>query len=1082
MLVLVICLIAVNTFAGEAPIRLGPPQKESRVPAWDARGLGPLPWQGIACADLSADGRFVALGTIAPPGDMNVFLLDANGELVRQHSAGRRWINEVAAGDAGAFAAALCTTPTGQAGDRVALSVFAKDPKPEELNPDQPVFHYGANSNHLSPCVSAMGETLAALMNNGVRWSTPAGAEKPSNTYVPGIDRAMVFAASPAGLAVVATVTPADDAGRTAPNLFLLKRGEQRPVASIAPVTAVEAPPKLEPGEYGPHTPPYEDLPVYGALSVAVDPAGKRFAAACYQGWERTFNSGASFGVRFMPARPAICIYDEKGTEIRRFDPKAFDRPIWCDLAFSPDGTRLYAWPHNWTARGLAGQTILPADGRANRLLALGVDSGGVQAADFPDAIADLSVRPDGGAAVSCWNGRVYVLDAQLKPAAKMAEGIDVGGPALVKAAADGRILVAGTGGIVRMLGPDGAELWNADLNKLATPGDKPWTRNQKAGKIGEGVWRTNGGLAHSDMGGQYVIEAPDGLIMIDPNGGLSIEQNWANIVGAGLDPMKLRYVLLTHEHGDHSPAAYLWRVITGAQVVAGKEAAYSVRHHLPEFSGYGFHPPIPTDVVIGPDRTVDMAGLQVQCIRLAGHTYGSMGYVFEKGGKRYVSIGDVIMPGGTLGYSGSLSFSAEDVMASLHKLVDLKPDYVLGGHGQGEPADFGPKGIEVGEATGWNKMEPSKPDPFYSLGGKNYIVAAWRQSIRSACYPDVNNDGKPDIAILSGGAVSIYLNKGGAFDEQPSITVPLPGAQPRGGENKFRWGHLNDDRIPDLFPSNDSAQFVLLSRDGKPEYDVTMFETTRPTGAYPVDLNSDGLNDLVVGGRFVGSYSVIMQTAPGKLASPQNRQTAASYFDTQLVDLTKDGKDDLVLSNGEVFLRQADGSLANAPALKMKTPDVWCWGWAADFNNDGWPEYAQVSNKDRDVIVSIFENTRDPGRPFKEQPDRTFSVPTATVLRDGPTAADWNSDGVPDLVLLHTKEAYRGAIAVILLGGTGGLNADRAERVALGYTPHHDTKVGVADFSGDGQPDLASFGATRVGASGVYVWLSERGKRQMKR
>ena len=53
MLVLVICLIAVNTFAGEAPIRLGPPQKESRVPAWDARGLGPLPWQGIACAELS---------------------------------------------------------------------------------------------------------------------------------------------------------------------------------------------------------------------------------------------------------------------------------------------------------------------------------------------------------------------------------------------------------------------------------------------------------------------------------------------------------------------------------------------------------------------------------------------------------------------------------------------------------------------------------------------------------------------------------------------------------------------------------------------------------------------------------------------------------------------------------------------------------------------------------------------------------------------------------------------------------------------------------------------------------------------
>ena len=347
------------------------------MPEWDARGLGPLPWQGIACADLSADGRFIALGTIALPGDMNVFVLDEQGKLLRQYSAGRRWINEVAAGDRGAFVAALCTTLTGTAGDCVLLSIFAGNAKPEEINPDQPVFHYGANSNHLAPCVSAMGDTLAVLAGNGVRWSSPAGAQKPSSTYVPGADRAMAFAASPAGLAVVATVSSADDAGKAAPNLFLLKRGEPRPICSI---------------------------------------------------------------------------------------------------------------------------------------------------------VADLSVRPDGGAAVSCWNGRIYILDAQLKPAAKFAEGIDVGGPAIVDAAADGRILVAGSTGIVRLFAPDGTERWTADLNKLATPGDKPWTRNRKAGKISDGVWRTNGGLAHSDMGGQYVIEAPDGLIMVDPNGGLSFEQNWAKI------------------------------------------------------------------------------------------------------------------------------------------------------------------------------------------------------------------------------------------------------------------------------------------------------------------------------------------------------------------------------------------------------------------------------------------------------------------------------------------------------------------------------------------------------------------------
>ena len=72
-----------------------------------------------------------------------------------------------------------------------------------------------------------------------------------------------------------------------------------------------------------------------------------------------------------MPARPAITIYDGKGTEVRRFGPEAFQSPFWCNLALSSDGSRLYAWPHNWSARGLAGQTILPTDEQATRLYAL---------------------------------------------------------------------------------------------------------------------------------------------------------------------------------------------------------------------------------------------------------------------------------------------------------------------------------------------------------------------------------------------------------------------------------------------------------------------------------------------------------------------------------------------------------------------------------------------------------------------------------------------------------------------------------------------------------------------------------------
>src|SRR5439155_17446234 len=134
------------------------------------------------------------------------------------------------------------------------------------------------------------------------------------------------------------------------------------------------------------------------------------------------------------------------------------------------------------------------------------------------------------------------------------------------------RILIAAGHGVIRMLDGDGKELWQLNLNKSATPGVKPWTKNQKAGKLGDGLWHVNSGRTPSDLGNQYVIEAPEGLILIDPNAGLSIEQNWARIKNAGLDPMQVKYVLATHEHGDHAPGAYLWRVITGAQFVCSPE------------------------------------------------------------------------------------------------------------------------------------------------------------------------------------------------------------------------------------------------------------------------------------------------------------------------------------------------------------------------------------------------------------------------------------------------------------------------------------------------------------------------------
>src|SRR4051812_5906101 len=90
-----------------------PSARPTKVPRWDARGVGPLPWQGVACLDVDFDGN-IAIGTIAPPGDPNVFRLDGNGKVLRQQHVGQRWIESVAIDDD--TIRALCTMPAGKSG------------------------------------------------------------------------------------------------------------------------------------------------------------------------------------------------------------------------------------------------------------------------------------------------------------------------------------------------------------------------------------------------------------------------------------------------------------------------------------------------------------------------------------------------------------------------------------------------------------------------------------------------------------------------------------------------------------------------------------------------------------------------------------------------------------------------------------------------------------------------------------------------------------------------------------------------------------------------------------------------------
>lgn len=729
---LVLCLTAMVS-AGWAQ---NADRASMRVPAWNARGLGPLPWQGISCLEVSADGKRILVGTMAPSDDPNVVLLDGDGKVVSHFAVGQRWVDGVALGPEAEETYALSTMPGGRNVDFP--TVYLCEPINSVLSPrlgeegyPQTMFHYGEHSNHCGTIlkshdrgsVAVIGDLVQRFVKGGIefQWVFP----RPKNAVTTSL------AVAPTGEVLVGCAVGGEE-GNVASNLFLLKPGKRAPIWTRSANMNVAANVAPNRGVYGKPTLPdrtREELPqrdekVWAPLSMAAYCDEKSatnndeiqlIATADYQGWQRWIRSSATlvdrnYGTRFVPTRPTVTVYDRDGKTVRRFGPELFAVPQWVDLEFLPGGKQLIAWPHSWTARGLAGQPLLPADDDARSLYWLDIVRGGVRRLELPDAVSDVAVAGNGQIVAGCWDGRIYRLAEQNFTQRKVPTGIDVGGPSLIGISKDGERLVVGVAsGIVRIF-DQGTQLAEVDLNRALPRKEKSWVAKATAEPIVEGVWNLPGGRTGSDAGGQRVIQARDGLLLIEGHAGLSFEREWKAIESVGLDPRQVKYVLPTHEHGDHAPGAYLWRVVTGAQFVCSREMAYTLQHHVPICTGYGFHPPVPTDIAIDEDKELDLAGQKVVALRLPGHTFGAMGWLFEKGDKRLVATGDLIMPEGKLGYAGSVNFSATDILSSLRKLDALRVDIVLPGHGPiSDPNRYIAAGIELGRTTGWGKMAPEK-------------------------------------------------------------------------------------------------------------------------------------------------------------------------------------------------------------------------------------------------------------------------------------------------------------------------------------------------------------------------------------
>ena len=149
------------------------------------------------------------------------------------------------------------------------------------------------------------------------------------------------------------------------------------------------------------------------------------------------------------------------------------------------------------------------------------------------------------------------------------------------------------------------------------------------------------------------------------------------------------------------------------------------------------------------------------------------------------------------------------------------------------------------------------------------------------------------------------------------------------------------------------------------------------------------------------------------------------------------------VLGEGRILLGNGDGTFTTGPTTVVGYDPV---GMAVgDFNGDGIPDFAVVS--DFPATVNILLGKGD-GKFTIASP---ISVDTTLYAV---AVGDFNGDGIPDLATAHYQNIgapdYVGAVTLLLGNGDGTFKVGPV----IDAVP---SSVAVADFNGDGIPDLVT-------------------------